>query len=392
MFPHPPIHSIASARMAARRRMPRMMFDYVDGAAGAERAKQRNYSALDNILLLPRVLVEVEQRRLDCRLFDRHWNSPFGIAPMGMCNLAWPGADDMLANIAVQHGIPIALSTMASSSIEQMRQLAGEQAWFQLYVGGSPEHATNLINRAQAAGYDTLILTVDVPQVPQRPRDLRNGFTVPFKLGLRQFIDFARHPGWSIATLRAGKPVAVNALNARGEPAFDRYADRGGIDWDYLKKLRQQWPGHLIVKGVLCEQDALRIKQQGADAIYVSNHGGRQLDSAPSALSRLPRIRRAVGADFPLLFDSGIRSGEDIVKALALGADFVLLGRAFLYALGARSAAGLDTVVNLLRQDMLSCMAQLGVNRIDELGQAHVAARPDAVDGSPDSNQTSLIE
>ncbi|MEM7112828.1 MAG: alpha-hydroxy acid oxidase [Chloroflexota bacterium] len=355
--------SVDEAREKARRRLPRMMFDFIDGAAGKEQAKKRNRDALDEICLQPRVLVNVDKRCLKKRFLGRDWGLPFGIAPMGMCNLAWPGADVMLAETAVSHNIPLTLSTMSSTSIETIAKIGGENAWFQLYMSQDEALAWELVDRANAAGNPVLMLTVDVPQVAPRLRDLRNGFGVPFRIGPKQFIDFATHPRWSLTTLATGAPKLAN-MEGR---TFNRNASRGLVDWNFLRRLRDRWPRRLFVKGVLSPDDAQRIAQSGADGIYVSNHGGRQLDSAPPAIRMLPLIREAVGPDFPLLFDSGVRNGEGIVKALALGADFVMLGRPFLYGIGAAGKEGVDTIVNLLSNEISVTLAQIGRPNIEDI-------------------------
>ena len=364
-----PIHCIADARRHARRRMPRIMFDYIDGAAGAEVANHLNQKRLEQLRMTPRVLVNVAQRELGTPFLGRAWDLPFGIAPMGMCNLTWPGADRMLAEVAKRSNIPMALSTMSSTSLEQVRQWTGENGWFQLYVGQSEQQAMQLVRRAEDAGYGTLIFTVDVPQVAPRIRDLRNGFKAPLKIGYRQFIDFALHPVWSINTLISGAPALANF--SAGE--FDRDAERGRVDWKFLDRLREKWNGHLIVKGVLSDEDALKIQNAGVDCIYVSNHGGRQLDAAPPAIDMLPKLRNALGQDYPLLFDSGIRSGEDVIKALANGADFVMLGRALLYGLGADGERGLTKVIELLRNEISITMAQIGCTSVQQINQSVIS-------------------
>lgn len=356
--------SVEDARIAARGRLPKIIFDLIDGAAGSEYANAQNISQIDQIRLQPRVLVNTENRNLEKNLFGKKWSLPFGIAPMGMCDLSWPGADKMLAAAAVKFNMPMGLSTMASSNIEDTFERAGTNAWFQLYVGQSEDEAFNLVKRAGTSGYDTLILTVDVPIVAPRPREQRNGLQVPLKIGPSQLIDFALHPQWSLATLLAGVPQMANQS---GQRKIERNQIRGRVDWAFLQRLRERWPGKLIVKGVLCAEDAVKIRDAGVDAVYVSNHGGRQLDSAPAAIQMLPIIRAAVGDDFPLLFDSGVRNGEAVIKALALGADFVLLGRPFLYALGAGGESGLHCVINLLSQQIGAALAQLGIPDINDI-------------------------
>ncbi len=354
-----------------------MMYDFIAGAAGRETSARGNQSALAKIRLQPRVLVNTENRALGKTILGEEQGLPFGIAPMGMCNLAWPGADRMLAAAAARHDIPLCVSAAASTTLEEMQRRADGRAWFQLY-GGAADADTNardttlrMADRARDAGYTRLVLTVDVPQVARRMRELKNGFQVPFRLGPRQFRDFALHPRWSLETLLRGVPRMMN-FAAPGAGGFVREAGRGAADWAFLDRLRTRWNGKLIVKGVLSAEDARRIRQAGADAIYVSNHGGRQLDSAPPAITMLAGIRAAVGADYPLIFDSGIRNGEDVVKALALGADFVMLGRPLLFAIGADGARGLAALVDILADEISIVLAQLGLRRVGAVDRAVV--------------------
>ncbi len=361
-----------------------MMFDFVDGSAGSEFGTRRNEREIERIQLQPRVLVNVENRRLDTTILGKETSLPFGIAPMGMCDLTWPGADRMLAAAAVQHEIPLCVSSAASTTLEEMHRLTGGKAWFQLYVGQSREAAFDLVDRAAGAGYEFLVLTVDTPQVSRRIRDLKNGFQVPFRMGPRQFLDFACHPRWSLQTLMTGVPKPMNFETAQKSNAFARSESRGGTDWRFLDALRNRWNGKLIIKGVMSPDDAVGIRDAGADAVYVSNHGGRQLDSAPAAIHALPQIRAAIGTDTPLIFDSGLRSGEDIVKALALGADFVMLGRPLIYAIGADGARGLDSLIDYIAEDISITLAQIGRKAIGEL-DASVLADPTLLPPAPDS-------
>ena len=362
------------ARRAARRRLPRMLFDFIDGAAGEGRAARRNRDALARIELMPRVLVNVEARQAGCDFLGRRWGLPFGIAPMGMCDLAWPGADRAFGDAARDFTIPHCLSTAASTSLEDCRARAGENAWFQLYVG-APDAGWELVRRALDAGYEHLVLTVDTPVLSRRRRELRRGFKVPFRLGPSQILDFVLHPHWSLATLWHGVPrFGNNRPDAGGSSrAFERSQGRGGVDWTFLDALRERWPHRLVVKGVLSPEDAVRIRDAGADAVYVSNHGGRQLDSAPAAIDALPGIRSAVGPDYPLLFDSGLRDGEDIVKAYALGASYVMLGRPFLYAAGAGGRAGVYRLIELLAEEVGVALAQIGRTAIGALDEGVLA-------------------
>ncbi|EEE35892.1 (S)-mandelate dehydrogenase [Rhodobacteraceae bacterium KLH11] len=352
------IHSAEDARRLARRRLPWMVFDYIDGSAGSEAGAARNRAALDATTLRPRILQDVSQRSLATTLFGQTAQRPFGIAPMGMCNLSAPGADLMLARLAARHSIPLGVSTVASTPMEEIIVEAEGNAWFQLYFSGDGSGTVKLVERAKAAGYDTLVLTVDVPEVGRRPRELRHGFRMPFRIGPRQFIDFALHPRWSLTSLAHGRPQMANFLMEGYE--FDRTESRAKATWETLARLRDQWGGRLVVKGVLDVEDAIALKAAGVDAIQVSSHGARQLDSAPSPFQMLPEIRKAVGADFPLFYDSGLRTGEDVTKALIAGADFTFFGRILLFAIAAAGEAGLQQLWDVLSDEMSITMAQIG--------------------------------
>lgn len=385
-------HTVEDARRLARTRVPRMMFDFVDGAAGQELGVQKNRTAISDIRLQPRVLVDVADRSLKTRLLGRDLDLPFGIAPMGMCNLTWPDADGMLAAEAGRRNIPLCLSCAASSTLESVHDTTSGKAWFQLYVVNDSDSAMQMVARAEAIGYEVLVLTVDVPQVSRRVRDLKNGFQVPFKFGPKQVLDFACHPEWSLRTLIQGIPRAVNFETESRPGGFSRDASRAGATWDFLRQLRQRWKGQLVVKGVLSAEDAVQIRDAGADAIYVSNHGGRQLDSAPPAILALPLIRASVGPDYPLIFDSGVRSGEDVVKALALGADFVMLGRPVLYAIGADGARGLTTLFDMFASDIDVTLAQIGLRTVPEVdGRALFDIHSRQIHTIPDVSQSASV-
>ena len=369
-----PIHTHTDARRLAKKRLPRLVFDYIDGAAGQETASEGNMAGLAQIKLAPRVLADLQLPNLGTPFLGQVYKLPFGVAPMGMCNLACPGADLVLAAMATEMVMPLGVSTAASTPLEQMFNASGGQAWFQLYVSGTAESGLALAQRAAQAGYETLVLTVDVPKVAARPRDVRNGFQMPFRIRPQQFLDFALHPRWSLATLWAGAPAPANFDPSQG--GFDRHATRAGANWAFLDRLRAQWRGRLIVKGVMHPDDAQRIQAAGADAIYVSNHGGRQLDSAPSAISALHHIRQRLGSAYPLVFDSGVRSGEDIVKALACGANVVMLGRPVLYALAASGERGLRQWFSGLSEEIAVALSQLGLSSTQALGAQHLAVNP----------------
>ena len=356
------IHSSEDARRIAQRRLPWMVFDYIDGAAGRETGAARNRAAFDALTLRPRILRDVSQRDLASSVFSQKTNAPFGISPMGMCNLSGAGADLMLARLAARENVPLGVSTVASTAMEPLIEAAEGNAWFQLYFSGDGVGTFKLVERAKAAGYKTIVLTVDVAEVGRRPRELRHGFTMPFRIGPKQFVDFALHPRWSLTTLFKGRPEMAN-FDMSGY-SFDRTESRAGANWDTLAKLRDMWPGNLVVKGVLDAEDAIMLRDAGVDAVQVSSHGARQLDSAPSPISVLPDIREAVGPDFPLFFDSGLRSGEDVVKAYDQGADFTFLGRILQFAIAAGGEEGLQRLWDVLRDETSITLAQIGATSL----------------------------
>ncbi|NNE52796.1 MAG: alpha-hydroxy-acid oxidizing protein [Sulfitobacter sp.] len=357
------IHSAMDARRLAKRHLPWMIFDYIDGAAGAETGAARNRAAMDAMVLRPRILRNVSARSLTKKIFGFEAERPFGIAPMGMCNLSGPRADLMLARLAARYRVPHGVSTVASTPMEKIIEVAEGHAWFQLYFSGEGEGTFKLVERAKAAGYQTLVLTVDVPEVGRRPRELRHGFKMPFRIGPRQFIDFALHPRWSLTSLAAGKPQMAN-FEMEGYD-FDRTESRAKADWDTLRRLRDAWPGNLVVKGVLDPEDARMARDAGVDAVQVSSHGARQLESAPSPFLMLPRIREAVGPKFPLFYDSGLRSGEDALKALVAGADFAFFGRVLQFGVAAGGEGGLKRLWEVLSDELSIAMAQTGLTALD---------------------------
>ena len=374
----PRYHCFEDARRQAERRLPSMVFDYIDGAAGTGEGEAENRALLQSIKLRTRVLRNVSSRSLAGQVFGSPTGLPFGIAPMGFGNMAMPGADLMLARMAARHNIPVGVSTAATTSLEEMAVASEGHAWFQLYYTADNTVAEGLLKRAEAAGYQTLVFTVDVPEIGRRPRELRQNFRLPFTMNARQFVDCALHPRWSLSqaynALKNGAPRLANFGN--GFPEFDRKASRAGADFDYLARLRKRWKGRLVVKGVLDVEDALKLKSAGVDAIQVSSHGGRQLDSAPLPILSLRQIRASVGDDMALFYDSGIRCGEDMIKAYAAGADFVFAGRPFLYAIAGagagRGEAGLEALIEMLTAELQVTLAQLGETSVSAINSGHI--------------------
>jgi (S)-mandelate dehydrogenase len=361
-------------RQEARRPLPRFVFDYVDGAADDGVCLRRNRSDFDAITLRPRVLRDTSAIDPSMTVFGRRWAFPVGIAPTGLNGLVRPGGDGMLARAAAQADIPFLMSTASNERIEQVRgtSASGEQ-WMQLYVMHR-ELAERIVRRADAAGFRALVLTVDVPVSGNREMDLRNGFRLPFKPTPRLAWDVVTHPGWALRAARSGPPQFANLRPEDGEPIspslqaalLARAMDRTLI-WEHLAWLRGMWKGPLLLKGILHADDARRAIDHGADGVIVSNHGGRQLDAAPSAISALPAVASAVAGRIPVFMDGGVRRGSDVLKALALGACAAFAGRPLVFALAAGGSEGASTWLQTLREDVVRTMALLGVRRLAEL-------------------------
>jgi L-lactate dehydrogenase (cytochrome) len=368
---HSKFPAISDLRRAARRRIPHFVWEYLDSATGDEMTARRNRDALDRVLMKASILHGEFKPDLTTTLLGRGFPLPFGISPVGMSGLIWPGAEKMLARTAADLGIPYAMSTVATQTPEDIAPHLGEHAWFQMYPPRDEAIRDDMISRARAAGFSTLIMTVDVPVASRRERQTRGGLTQPPRLTPR------------LAAQAAICPVWLNGIRQTGMPrmkTLDKYSDfkgqlpstehigyllRTSPDWDYLKRLREAWTGPLIVKGVTRPDDAARLQDEGVDAIWISNHAGRQFDAALGAIDTLPAVRAAT--TLPVIFDSGIEGGLDIIRALALGADFVMMGRAWHYALGAAGERGPAHLADMLRKDMEANMGQLGTKTLPEL-------------------------
>jgi L-lactate dehydrogenase (cytochrome) len=365
--------SIEDLRQAARRRIPKFAFEYLDSATGRELGLKTNRDALDAIGFMPSVLCGRTKADLQTTLLGQTYDLPFGIAPIGMSGMMWAGAERMLAQAAVAHNIPFSLSSVAVASPEDVAPHIGNNGWFQHYPVKSAELRRKMLPRIKAAGFHTLIFTVDIPQESRRERQRRANLTVPPKADLRTITEMVKCPSWCIAHLREGIMPRMrffdDYVTQRGRESFTHAGAliRGIPDWQYLKELRQEWDGHLVVKGVLRPEDAKRMVAEGVDCVWVSNHSGRQFEAGPAVIDQLPKIREAVGPDVPLIYDSGVAWGMDVMRALAKGADFVMVGRAFQFAVAAFGARGIDHLVHILKADIEANMSQLGVEKTDQL-------------------------
>lgn len=368
---------------AARRHLPRPVFGYVSGAAESNASLRGNRLAFEEINFLPRILNNVSQRSQRTTLLGREYASPFGIAPMGISALTAFRGDAVLAQSAARAGIPMIMSGSSLTRMEDVAQ-AAPPAWFQAYLPPTPERIASLVDRVARAGYGTLVVTVDSAVRGNVENYSRTGFTSPLRPDLSLLWQGITHPRWTIGTFlrtlaTSGMPHFENADTDKRTPIVARnavreFSGRSHLDWDAMARIRSQWQGRLVLKGILHPADALKAKQQGMDGVIVSNHGGRQLDGAVSPVRMLPSIRSAVG-DFPVMVDSGFRRGTDVLKALALGADFVFIGRPFNYAAAIGGANGVAHAIALLASEIDTDMGLLGINRLDELGPAQLVPR-----------------
>ncbi len=373
--------SLADLAERARRRVPPFVWEYLDSGTGAGATQTRNRAALDAVLFDTAILAGELSFDLGRRLLGRDYPLPFGIAPVGMSGVVWPDAERTLARVARHTGIPYTLSTVAAQTPEFVGPEAGEQGWFQLYPPRDPEIRADMLRRVRDAGFHTLVLTADVPVASRRERQRKGGLTSPPKLTPRLMLQTATRPAWAMGMARMGMPrmrFMESYSDIKGPLPSNQhigYLLRTSPDWDYLKIIREMWDGPLIVKGVLKGEDAKRLAEAGADAVWVSNHAGRQFDGSPGAIDCLAGVRAAVGPDFPVVFDGGISGGLDILRALALGADFVMLGRAWHYGLAAFGEAGAAHVAHILTEDLKANLGQLGLTSLEGL-EGRLRGRP----------------
>lgn len=372
--------SIDDLRQLAKRRIPQFAFDLVDGGAESERNLRRNVEAFEEVQLTPRYMVDVSDIDTRASLFGQSFDAPFGVAPIGMLNAFWPGADLILAQLCARENIPYVASSAASTTLEHLAEAAQGNGWFQLYVSSDEAVTEGLIARAKAADYKVMMVTADVPAAGKRDRDIRNQLSVPFRITPQVLLELLANPRWSLETLRHGKPNIANYADLL--QSATSYADvqktliTPGFTWEHLKRLRDRWQGKLIVKGILHPQDALQCAEWDCDGIVVSNHGGRQVAFGPPTIEALPAIAEALSGRIQIILDSGVRRGADILRAKALGADFTLAGRAMAFGVGAGGADGAQRAMDLLKLELVRALGQLGVASYAEVGSSALTPVP----------------
>jgi L-lactate dehydrogenase (cytochrome) len=372
--------SVADLRRIAERRLPGGCFDYIDGGAEDERTLAANAQAYADVQFRPRVLRGIEKIDISTEVLGGPAELPLVLAPTGFTRIADPQGELAVARAAARAGVPYTLSTLATRSIEEVRSVSDGRLWFQVYAWRDRALVTEMIQRAAACEYEALVLTVDTAVFGRRERDIRRGFSLPPTIGPGTIIDGLRHPAWTLAFLRSepirfanvvgrsvgdgSSPVNLSDyINSQFDPA---------LAWSDIEWLRSIWDGRIVVKGIQCVEDARIAADLGVDAIALSNHGGRQLDGSPATLSLVAPVADAVGGRTEIICDGGVRRGSDIVKALAAGADCVMAGRAYLYALGAAGEAGVDTLLAWWREDIRRTMSLIGAASIADLDRSFI--------------------
>lgn len=372
--------TIEDLRRQSRRRLPRAVFDFIDGGAEDEVTLRRNREAFDRVALVPRVLVDVHEVDLATTVLGQRLAAPLILAPTGLCGMATSRGEIPAAAAAVEAGITFTASCMSSVTLEEIAREVPGGHWFQLYVWRDRAITKGLVERAAAEGYRTLVLTADTPVLGQRERDIRNGATIPPRITVRSALDTLRRPRWLITM--AGGPRMTFANVAAATPSgglrpfalspLVRDLFDATVTWEDLDWIRDLWKGPLVVKGIMRVEDARLAAMHGADAVVVSNHGGRQLDGAPGTLEVLPGIVDAAGGDVEIILDGGIRRGADIAKAVALGARACMVGRPYLYGLAVGHRSGVDQAIRILTGELRRVMALIGCTRVADLGRACV--------------------
>ena len=374
--------TIAELRARARARLPRAVFDFIDGAADDELTLRWNVADFDTLEWRPRVLNDVSKRDSSAMILGARSSLPLIVAPTGLASLAWAQADVLLAQAASSTGVPFTISTSSSVRMEDIRRGAPDaRLWFQVYLYKDRDLVRSLIARARAIDCDSLVITVDVPLLGRRLRDRRNRFTVPLRPTARLLFDLLRCPRWTAHILANGIPRMQNFVDGKRPESVASLAALmtsnmdSSVTWEAVATLRDEWPGRLVLKGILHGEDAQRAASYGIDGIVVSNHGGRQMDSVTSTLHALPEIVAAVAGRTEVFIDGGIRRGADIAKALALGATAVMAGRAGLYGVGAGGRSGADRALAILAEELDRCLALLGCAAASHLDPAWLRSR-----------------
>lgn len=370
---HSQYPSIEHLRERARQRIPRFAFEYLEGGCFSEVNLRRNTDELREVQLKPWYLKEFKGASQKTELFGEVYDSPFGVSPIGLQGLMWPKATEILAKAAHSHNIPFVLSTVATASIETVAEITEGKSWFQLYHPAEDDLRDKLLTRASEAGMPVLVILADTPTFAYRPKEIKNGLSIPPKMSLRNIFEMMTHPTWSFGQLAAGapefktmKPYMPEGLNMKHLALFMNKSFSGRLNRDKIGAIRDRWKGKLVIKGLVNEDDVQEALGLGIDGIIVSNHGGRQLDSGQSTIKPLTNLAKKFGDQTTIMMDSGIRSGPDIASALASGAKFSFLGRSLMYGVGALGERGGDHTMIMLKRQLQQIMEQLACERVED--------------------------
>lgn len=365
--------SIEHLREKARKRMPGFANDYLEGGCFSEVNLHRNTAEIREIQLRPYYLRDYAGSELKTSLFGKTYDAPFGISPIGLQGLMWPRATEVLAKAAFEQNIPFTLSTVATASIETVAELTEGNFWFQLYHPAEDHLRDKILDRAGAAGCKTLIILADTPTLGYRPKEIRNGLSIPPQMSLRNVLQMTTHPTWSFSQLAAGipefktmKPYMPKGLNMKHLGLFMNKTFSGRLTTDKIKAIRDRWKGNLVIKGVVNEEDAAKVVELGLDGIIASNHGGRQLDAGQSTIKPMTELAKTYGDKITMMIDSGLRSGSDVACAMASGAKFTFMGRSFMYGVCALGKQGGLHTITLMKRQLQQVMEQIGCERVTD--------------------------
>ena len=371
---NPKYPDIPYLREKAKRRIPGFAFDYLDGGCNAEINLDRNTREIREIQLKPYYLRDYNEISMETELFGKKYSAPFGISPIGLQGMIWPGASEILAKAAFEENIPYILSTVGTASIEKIAEITEGSAWFQLYHPVEDSLRDDLLRRTAEAGIEVLVILADVPSFGYRSKEIRNGLAIPPRMTWRNMVQIASRPNWALSTLMHGqphfetlKPYIPEGMNLKHLGLFMNKTFNGKLNEERVKVLRDKWKGKLVIKGIATEEDAARAIELGLDGIIVSNHGGRQLDMGESSINPLKRIANLYGDKTTIMMDSGIRTGPDIANTLASGAQFTFLGRSFMYGVGALGKKGGRHTIGMLKKQLLQVMQQVCCERVEDL-------------------------
>ena len=358
--------SVSDLRKRAKFKMPKFAFDYLDGGCNDDINLNKNRTDIQKIELMPNYLSDFDESLMKTELFGHTYDAPFGIAPIGLQGLMWPNSPEILAKAAMEHNIPFILSTVTTSSIETIAEITEGKSWFQLYHPADEKIKNDLLDRAENAGVSVLVILADVPTFGFRPRDIKNGLSMPPKMNLNNVIEVIKNPEWTLKTLIHGKPTfktmmpyIPRGLNLQKLGEFMDITFSGRLNEERIASIRSKWKGTLIIKGIVGEQDAEKAIRLGADGLIISNHGGRQLDAGQSSIVSMTDLAKKYKNKIKIMVDSGLQSGPDIARAMASGAEFTFMGRSFMYGVGALGNEGGNHTISLIKKELLQVMEQL---------------------------------